>query len=152
MIDSQNVKYFQVTPPAAILDNASATTNEIDTKGWDYLTVICSVGATDIAMAALKLQESDTSGSGFGDVTGAIFGTSTNTGGSASTLPSATDDNKLFVFYVDLKNRKRYIDLVATAGDGAAGTYFSAEAILSRGEESPSSASERGASQELRVG
>ena len=146
----QNTKFVSITPPAAIVDNASYTTASIDTQGWDYLQVVVYLGATDIAMTALKLQESDTDGS-YGDVTGLVFGTSSNIAGSTSTLPSATDDNKFFVFDVDLRGRKRYFDLVATAGDGTAGTFLTAFAILSRGKEQPVTAAERGASQILRV-
>jgi hypothetical protein len=146
----QNTKLVSITPPAAIVDNASYTTGSIDTQGWDYLQVVVYLGATDIAMTALKLQESDTDGS-YGDVTGLVFGTSSNIAGSTSTLPSATDDNKFFVFDVDLRGRKRYFDLVATAGDGTAGTFLTAFAILSRGKDQPVTAAERGASQILRV-
>lgn len=146
----QNTKLVSITPPAAIVDNASYTTASIDTQGWDYLQVVVYLGATDIAMTALKLQESDTDGS-YADVTGLVFGTSSNIAGSTSTLPSATDDNKFFVFDVDLRGRKRYFDLVATAGDGTAGTFLTAFAILSRGKDQPQTAAERGASQILRV-
>ena len=146
----QNTKLVSITPPGLIVDNASYTTSSIDTQGWDYLQVVVYLGATDIAMTALKLQESDTDGS-YGDVTGLVFGTSSNIAGSTSTLPSATDDNKFFVFDVDLRGRKRYFDLVATAGDGSAGTYLTAFAILSRGKDQPVTAAERGASQILRV-
>lgn len=135
MIPVQGMKFLNVTPPAAIVDNAAFVTNEIDTAGWDYITIICIFGAMDIAMAALKVQESDTSGSGFADITGATF---------AGSLPSATDDNNLFAFYLDLRKRKRYLDMVATGGDGAAGTYMSAIAILSRGEQLPTTATLRG--------
>lgn len=150
MIPAQNCKYVLVTPPAAILDNTSATTNSIDTAGWDYLQVVCSVGATDIAAAALKLQTSDTDSS-YADLTGAIFGTSTNIDGATSALPTATDDNKIFVIEVDLRGKKRYFDLVFTAGNGTAGTYFAAVAILSRGEVAPILAAGRGADEILRV-
>ncbi|HXG66982.1 MAG TPA: hypothetical protein VNO70_17905 [Blastocatellia bacterium] len=145
MIDMQSVKFVSVTPPEAIRDNSSWATAEIDTKGFDYATILVYLGATDIAMAALKLQESDTSGSGFADVSGADFSV------SPATLPSATDDNKLFAIFVDLTKRKRYLDLVMTAGDGATGTFAVALAILSRAEEAPNSASERGLSQQLIV-
>lgn len=135
MINTQTEKYVLVTPPAAIVDNAAFTTNEIDTIGWDYITIIVAFGAMDIAMAALKVQESDTSGSGFADITGATF---------ASALPSATADNTMFAFYIDLRNRMRYLDVVATGGDGSAGTYMSAIAILSRGTTSPVTVAGRG--------
>lgn len=138
MIDIQNCKFINLVPPVVIKDNASWTATEIDTLGFDYLTLSINLGATDIGMAALKVQESATSGSGGTDVTGLIFGTSNNTGGSASTLPSATDDNKMFAFQMPLQGkRQRYITLVATAGNGTAGTYLSGQAILSRAGQAP---------------
>jgi hypothetical protein len=150
MIAAQNSKYLIVTSPVAIVDDADFTTNSIDTAGYDYLQVVVTLGATDIALAALKLQTSDTDGS-YADLTGAVFGTSTNIAGSTSTLPSATDDNKIFVIEVDLRGKKRYFDLVATMGDGTAGGFLAAVAILSRGEITPITAAGAGASQILRV-
>lgn len=150
MISGQNSKYVIVTSPAAIVDAGSFTTNSIDTAGYDYLQVIVTVGALDIAMTALKLQTSDTDGS-YGDLTGAVFGTSTNIDGSTSALPSATDDNKLFVIEVDLRGKKRYFDLVATMGDGSVGGFVSAIAILSNGDISPLTAADRGCDEVLRV-
>lgn len=147
----QQVKYLQVIAPVAIVDNASWTTTEIDTLGYNYLTVVVNIGATDIAMAALKLQQSDTSGSGFADVTGLDSDGDTDIDGVASTLPTATDDNKLFVFQVDLRGKKRYFDLVATAGNGTNGTFASAIAILSRADSVPVTSSTIGALNVLRA-
>lgn len=144
-----NRKVVSITPPAAIVDNAAYTTAVVDTAGYDYATINVYLGATDIAMAALKVQESDEAGANFADITGAVFGTSNNDTGSASTLPSATDDNKLFSFNIDLRGRKRYLDLVATAGDGAAGTYLAAWAELWRAKDAPRTAAEAGYSQRL---
>lgn len=156
MIHMQSTKLAIVSSPAAILDNASAVTNVIDTKGYDYCTIICTVGATDIAMSALSVQEAEVAASATAltsgaNVTGLIFGTSTNTGGSASTLPTAGSDDLLFVFEIDCRNRMRYLDITATFGNGTAGGYFAAIAILSRAEQGPVTAAERGASQILRV-
>lgn len=150
MTPEQNNKYLIVVAPAAITDAASFTTNAIDTAGWDYLTVVVTVGALDIAMTALKLGQSDTDGS-YVDVTGAIFGTSTNIDGATSALPTATDDNKLFVIEVDLRGKKRYFDLTATMGDGTAGGFIAAVGILSKGEISPITAAGRGCDEILRV-
>ncbi len=151
MNDLQVAKYVQVIAPVAIVDDASWTTNEIDTLDYDYLTVIFNLGATDIAMAALKLQSSDVSGSGFADVTGLDCDGDTDIDGSAAALPSATDDNNLVVFQVDLRGQKRYFDLVATAGNGAAGSYGSAVAILSKGAVSAVTSTAMGAETVLRV-
>ena len=147
----QATKLAIVISPAALKDNAAWTTNEIDTLGWDYLQIVFIMGATDIAVALLKVTDSDTSGSGFTDVTGLIMGTSTNTDGSTSALLSASDDNKIQLFEIDLRGRKRYIDLSATAGDGTAGTYAAAIAILSRAKDAPVTATERGCDEILRV-
>ena len=150
MLPTLNCKYVQITSPAALVDNAAFTTNTIDTQGYDYLTVLVSVGATDIAFAGLKMQESNDSGmSGAADITGLVFGTSTNTAGSTSAVPSATDDNKLFAFHVDLKACKRYLDVVATGGDGSTGAYMACIGILSRAAQTPTTATGRGFDEEL---
>lgn len=134
MIPIQKTKVVQAIAPGAIVDNASWTFNEIDTLGYDYLTVYFNIGATDIAIAALQLTESDTSGSGHANITGATF----------STLPSATDDNEVWAIELDLRGRKRYIDATVTAGNGTNGTYMSALAVLSRSGGNTESATERG--------
>jgi hypothetical protein len=151
MNDLQVAKYVQVIAPAAIVDDASFTTNEIDTLDYDYLTVVFNLGATDIAMAALKMQSSDASGSGFADVTGLDCNGDTDIDGSAAALPSATDDNSLVVFQVDLRGQKRYFDLVATAGNGSTGSFGSAVAILSKGAVSAVTSAAMGAETVLRV-
>lgn len=148
---AQDVKFVSVTPPAAIVDNASYTTAEIDTLGYDYAKVVVYVGATDIAMTALAVTESDTSGSGHANVTGLVYGTSTDIDGSTSSLPGATDDNKFFVFEIDLRGRKRYLDVTATAGNGTTGTFATIWAELSRAKSTPTSASGAGAAAILRV-
>lgn len=151
MVPAQNLKFVSVTPPGAIVDDAAYTTNEIDTLGYDYCTIVCHVGATDIEMAALKVQESDASGSGFADVAGLDFDGDTNIDSGTAALPADDSDNSLFVFEVDCRNRKRYLDVVATAGNGATGTYLSVTALLSRGETTPTSIADRGAASILRA-
>lgn len=140
----QQTKQVLVTPPAAIVDNASFTTNTIDTAGYGKVAIFFALGATDIAMTALKVQESDDSGmSGAADITGCVYGAT-----SAPALPSATDDNKIFGFFINLAGRKRYLDVVATAGDGSAGTFGAAWAVLYNGEI-PNTATERGLAAQL---
>lgn len=143
-------KLVAITPPAAIVDDASLTTTSVDCKGFSFARIFVYLGATDIAMAALKVQESDND-SDYSDVTGLIFGTSYKDTGAASTLPSATDDNKFFVFDVDLRGRKRYLDLTATCGNGSTGTYVCAWAELYRGEITPANAAAAGIGQRLAV-
>jgi hypothetical protein len=147
-----NYKLVAITPPAAIIDNAAATTATLDTLGARYAEIVVHFGAMDIAVTTMKVQESDDSGmSGAADVTGLIFGTSNNDGGSASTLPSATDDNHFFKFEIDLRGRKRYLDLSLTLGDGAAGTFVTAFALLHMQENAPDTAAKKGCTQILRI-
>lgn len=141
MIHQQNTKIVNVTPPAARVNNASLTVNEIDTKGFDYMTVTLYLGDTDIALTTMKLQETDTSGSGYADVTGGAF----------SSLPAATDDNKFYRFFVPLQGRKRYLKPVITIGNGATGAFAAVWAELSRAEQAPDSATERGLGGQLFV-
>jgi hypothetical protein len=146
MIEAMKQKTVAVTNPGAIVDNAAFTTATIDTRGYAFLTVIVILGALDVALAALKLRESNASDmSGAVDVVGADFSV------APATLPAATDDNNLFAIQVTLKGRKRYVDLTMTGGDGAAGTYATVIAQLSQAAESPASASDRGFTQELVV-
>lgn len=150
-VAAQNSKYVTIVPPQAIVDNASWTTAEVDTAGYDYAKIVVHLGATDIAMTALAVTESDTSASGHANVTGLVFGTSTTTDGATSNLPAADDDNKFFICDIDLRGRKRYLDLTATAGNGTNGTFLTAWVELSRADETPVTASQRGADQVLRV-
>jgi hypothetical protein len=151
MIEALKQKIVAITPPGAIVDNAALTTTAVDTLGFAWADIYIHLGATDVAMAALKLQESDASGSGFADITGADFSSGTLSDGTAAALPSATADNKFYAIRVDLRGRKRYLDLVATGGDGTAGAYIVAFAVLSRASEDPNSMSERGITGEIIV-
>lgn len=151
MVHAQMCKKFIVTSPGALIDDASATTNEIDTLGYDYVTIDCIFGATDIALTALKVQQSDASGSGHADVTGLVYGTSLDIAGATSALPIDTDDNKVFSFEIDMRGKKRYLDVVATFGNGSVGGYIAIIANLWRAKDGPTTAAERGCANILRV-
>lgn len=135
-IDLQNCKIVRMIDPIDTT-GATATDTEVDTIGWDYLTVIAVTGNVAANMTALKLQESDASGSGEADISGAAFSNPAASGG----------DNTRRVCHIDLRKRKRYISTVATGGAGA--TLISVIGILSRGEKTPTSATERGVDEQL---
>lgn len=156
MYDSQNQVLFEVIEPQ-LLDDATATANVVDTSDCGEVTFYVHLGDTDIALSALKVQESDTKtndttlASG-ADVTGTIYGTSADTDGNTSSLPSATDDNNVYAIRVKCGgSRKRYLGLVVTAGNGTTGAYVSAVAVKTRLKETPSTLAGRGLGGELIV-
>lgn len=147
---AQKLKRHVFIAPQAIVDNASWTSTVFDTLGCTSLTVEITIGATDIAFAALKVQEADaktdattlTSGT---DITGADFSV------SPATLPSATADNTIVSVTIPITGaRKRYINLVATAGNGAAGTFAAANGYATL-QEVPGTATQCGLGQQLIV-
>lgn len=137
MNNAQMGKYVVAIAPAAIIDDASAVAAEIDTLGAGYTEIVLQLGATDVAMTALKLQESDTSGGSFTDVTGADFSTGLDTEGNALALPSDTDDNQTCVFHVNNIGRKRFLKVVATFGNGTTGGFIAGIARLSHLSQVP---------------
>lgn len=151
----QNTKAVNAVIPVAIVNNTSVVGQVIDTLGFTECKIDIQLGATDIAMTALKVQESDTKSSATAltsgaDVTGLVFGTSNDITGVASVLPSATDDNKIFTFDIPLRPRKRYLLVVGTFGNGGTGGYLSGIATLGGAEISKDSAADRGAGNVLR--
>ncbi len=153
MIPFQNFKVVNVTPSVASVNNASAATTTIDTLGFDYCTILVEFGVMDAALTALKVQESDFANmSGGADVTGLVSGTSTNIAGSTSALPTSTADNTVYRFDIDLKGRKRYLDLITTVGAaGTTGAFIATQALLSRAENSLDTATGQGCLEVLRA-
>lgn len=156
MKESANQKIVLITPPGALIDNAALTTTSIDRKGFNQCDIYVILGATDIAMTVLKVQQSndDASTDPYADIAGANFATGTLVDGTAAILPAASGafgDNTVHVCRIDCLGKKRYFDLSATGGDGSAGAYIMAFAILSRPEEMPNTMAERGLAQEIAV-
>lgn len=116
--------------PGAIIDNAAFPSNVIDTAragGAKFLALILHVGTTDVDIASLKVNQSDTKT----DDTTLDSPTELADYSASATLPTAADGGKLFGFLIDLRrgDLKRYVQLAATAGDGTNGTYASAIAL-----------------------
>lgn len=132
-----HTKVVPIVFSEAIVDDAALTTTEIDRLGYDYCSIYIRVGTTDIAAVTAKVTHSDTAGSGHADITGATLDGGTDIEGGTTTLPSATADNTFRVIHLDCRGLKRYLDLSLTAGNGTAGSWFFAWAILSRAKQAP---------------
>jgi len=142
MNNLQAVQFNNLTPPAALVNNASVTVAALDTRGFSYADILVALGATDIALTALKLQESDDN-STYTDVPLSDYSVA-----AVGTLPTATDDNHIFGWSVNSKgNRKRYLKPVITIGNGTAGAYISVIGLLSKAEFIPTTAAQRGFTQ-----
>ena len=104
---------------------------EIDTNNASYLVVqVFGSGGSGTAFNACKLQESDASGSGQTDISGAT---------ASITTPAAGEDEAYF--FVDLRGRKRYITVVADPDESA---DCSVSAFLARNAEAPITAAGAG--------
>jgi hypothetical protein len=138
MVALQNIRLANMLP-AVSANGAAFTTTAADSLATgiksDYATIIVNLGAMASALTVLKLTESDDN-STYADVTGFV-------GGTNFTLPTATDDNKFVVFQVDMKARKRYLKVEATAGVGA--IVMSISCVFSRGKIGTNSAADSGA-------
>jgi len=151
MITATQQKIVPIILPAAIVDNddpvgAYGDTNpvSVDTIGFSRCDIYVLLGATDIAMTALGVYEGPTAASGANDADySAITGLQASGATGDGRLPTATDDNKIFHFGVDLRDKDRFLALDATCGNGTAGTYVVAWAVLSRGDEEPTTDTDR---------
>jgi hypothetical protein len=141
VIGTDDVKVVPVIQPVS-LNNASGTSLEVDTKGWNSVRFVLSVGATTGAISVFKVQGSATSGGSFADVTGA----------SLSTLPGAADDGKRYSIRLNLRDASipRYLKVVLTEDNTGTGVY-GVDAILGDPAISPNSATERGFTAETLV-
>ena len=118
---------------------ASAThSHEIDTAGFKYasIDVVYSpfTAATASYASVLKVQESDTSGSGQADISGLSI-----TAGAGST--TGANSGAVARFNIDLRGRKRYLTVVTSPGNTVA---VVTNARLSKGEQHAVSATDAG--------
>lgn len=129
MNTGEGIKTVLVSPTTTIASGGTAglTTAEIDTIGYDTLTLVFHAGtmAASSALSAIQVTESDTAGSGH-----------TNVGSVIVNALGADDDNLSYQVVIDLKGRKRYID--CTASTAVAGNaVITAFAVLSNADAIP---------------
>ena len=141
-----NKKIVPITPPAASASGATFAAAPVDTIGFTHVDVYALLGAVGAAMTALKVQESDSLTAGAltapTDVPGTVVGVDGSDGSATpSSLPAGPQANGVVKFEIDMRGRKRYLGLVATAGGGA--TFLTAFALLGRGENSPTTAAQK---------
>lgn len=117
MIHSQNHRVVAELPTAAVGATATATLT-IDTLGYDHasVTVIRASNASTVFANAVKVEESDSSGSGYSDVTGLVGGAAS---GFAIPAVTATASAAVLKMDIDTKAKKRYLRVSYTPGASA---------------------------------
>ncbi len=149
MYSGQDVKKINHAPPAAIVNTGSVallTPGYIDTQGYGSVFFEIQLGATDIALTALYVEECDTSGGSYTIIPGADFSV------LPLTLPAATDDNKQYGVLVPVNGlRKRFMKLIATFGTGSAGGFLTAQARLGNPNNAPYDGTTQGYAQFAQV-
>lgn len=116
MIHAQRTKTGALFAPASTATNATAS-GTVDTKGFDYATfdvVLDSAASTSNNPVTLQLKENDnTVATSFATVSGYV-------GDTDFTIPNADTANPQVVkFNVDLRARKRYLEVEVTPGTAA---------------------------------
>lgn len=124
-----------VAKVASVATDGGAFSHEIDTYGADYVSVdvvYSTFTATSTAFStSLKVQHSDTSGSGQTDIL------------TATAVAGVTTGHHVARFNVDMRGKKRYLTVV---GNPAKPATVASVARLSKLEDEPYNAASAGVS------
>lgn len=126
----ENTKTKILLQPQLKNNGNFASNTYVDTAGFGHARFEAIVGVTDAAIGStaetnpLKIEECDTTGGTYTDVTDAAL----------ADAIAATEDNKAFAIDVDLsKSHKRYMQVTTPhAGNGAVGANLCIIVILSK--------------------
>lgn len=129
MLNLQATKVTQMIANVLKTDGTTATAN-LDMKGYDYATVIVNLGleeGTDATNPTVALSECDTT---------VLTDFATVFANVSVDLQTARD----VVYHVDMRGRKRYLQVSITAGTGTGNDIkVGAIGIQSRAEQDPAS-------------
>ena len=126
--------------------NATSQTS-IDTLGFQYAAVdvifekVAAAGTNSAVCLACKLQHGDTTSS-YTDVSGFVGGTATSSTVAFSfPTPGNTNDTNVVRFNVDLRGKKRYLNVFATP---QVASVVAVNCRLTKGVNAPVNASDAG--------
>lgn len=126
--------------PISKTNGATATGEAIDTKGYDFAAISVIGSNADVVsntLSVLKIEEGDTT-STYATFTGAVSGTDYTIATNAYT---STAGQNVWTFFVDCRNRKRYLRVSASPQTTM---VIGGVAMLHRGEVAPTSAATAG--------
>lgn len=121
---ARDIKAFQSIKPQSSSTTVNGTA--VDTAGYDEAVIVLDCGTTAATGTLdVKVQESDTSGGTYTDITGAAF---------AQVTP--TNDDAIYVGTIRLEGaRKQFIRVVGVAATAA--SIYGASIHLAQGETKP---------------
>lgn len=97
--------------PAAY--SSTQTSAAIDVRGYEYAKIVVLCGAlADTATLAVKVQDGETSGGSFTDITGASM-----------TITTSADDSSVQIGIVRLHGKERFLKVVGTYGGSSTVLY-----------------------------
>lgn len=144
MVPIQSTKVGIMLAPMLVSDVTVTGNTYIDTLGYAHLRVLFISGTNDetfgstSATTAPYLEECDTTDGSYSSL-------SSTPGAVLSDYIRAADDNKVFCIDLDLRGRKRYIEVnTPICGNGTTGVNICILGILSKAQIHPDSASEGG--------
>ena len=126
---SNFTRHVQMLKPQSAAAAAEAFTSSIDCLGYRWAEIKLSTGTATGTIATSNIEESDSSGSGFADVTGANFPAIT-----------ASNDDAAYVIKLDMTKRKRYLRVAYDVDTNP--VLMSIEATLSDPLNEPATASD----------
>lgn len=136
-----HTRFHRAIDPA-LVNNAAAEGRVLDKQDFDNAKGVLFaiyVGALDVALSALKVQQSDT------ETDATTLGGTPEDVIDVSDKPGASDDDEIRLVYVPMDQwTKRYLQLQATVGNGSTGANLSAIAIADRIGESGVNADDLG--------
>lgn len=133
-MELQHLKFVQADAAIISANNGDVTGDAIDTQGAHEVAFLFKVYATTGVITVFKIQGSDNGSTGWTDISGATL----------TTLPGASDDNKNYAVYGDLRARQyRYVRFFLTENNTGTVTG-DMTAILNVLNETPSTDAERG--------
>ena len=145
MISGQRTKSYVMITPQALTATDKKLTGLIDSLGWDYLNVYLIQDAPVASNTALVSGLMD-----IGEATASDGTYSTVAAVSNSSYSAAATVNEHHRFHVDLRGRKRWLNIQATY-EGGTTTIVAAIGILERGDVDPVSAATAG-TRSLQIG
>jgi hypothetical protein len=137
------MNFLSSSKTVAKVVDAGSIALSVDTKGFNHASIdvayepVLAAGTASAIATVLRLESSDTNGS-FANLSGFV-------GGTDFTIPTPanTSDTVVVRFDVDLKGRKRYLNVASTLTTSGG---CAAVVRLSKGEAGPVSASDKGVS------